>query len=287
MKRKIEHWLAPSIILIGEVILLTLFFFAPSPYHAIVVLKSVESTFAPVRFFLVIPLIAVGLGILSYITIIFFMRYRKSPNETRFVVMTSLLNLTISMLLFFFDTTWRFTEKIIKEYLRSLSIYFLEFSIYFLILFGLNILITLEKGKKGKGLKILLNVLLFMNYGLYFVGEAESILTHEEDPGTLIELADYSQYIIVAVSIALLVIMAYKSLSIQKSTKDEKYRAGLKALGSSFIFIIFAILTGIIERFVDFEVLADSLRVGTVILAIIGFLFIYLGFVKPAREDTS
>ncbi|MFX0102886.1 MAG: hypothetical protein ACFFCS_25180, partial [Candidatus Hodarchaeota archaeon] len=272
MKKKIEYWLVPLIILVGEVILFMMFFFASPPYQFAIVLKSVESSFAPVRFFLVIPLIVVGLAILSYITIVFIHRYKTSPSETRFIVMTSLLNLTIAMAIFFFDTTWRFTEKIIKQFFRSLSIYFLEFSIYFLLLFGLNILLNIEKGKKQKGLKILLNVLLLVNYTLYFAGETESILNQVEKP-ELLEYGDYSLYAVVVLSIILLLIMAIRSLTIQKRTSDQDYKSGLRALANSFIVVVAAIVAGVTERFIDNEMVGDGLRVSTVILAIIGFYF--------------
>ena len=81
--------------------------------------------------------------------------------------------------------------------------------------------------------------------------------------------------------------MAIKSLTIQKRTKDQDAKSGLRALANSFILVVIAIVTGISESLIDNEIVADALRVSTVIMAIIGFYFIYLGFVKPSKKKAA
>ena len=285
MNLKKEFWILPFIILVGNLVLFSFFFISPATYEYVIVLKNAESSFAPIRFFVMVPMLVIGLAILSYITIIYIIRYKKDPNDTRQIVLTALIYLTISLGIFFFDTVFRFTEKIVKEFIRTLNIYLLFFSIYFLILFGIDILISLEDERLKRRLKVVLNIMGFVNFSFYFIGEVLRIYNHEEDGGIIIAISDYSMYFIVLISVVLLIIMSSRSFTIQRRTNDETYKSGLRSLSFSFLLIAIAIIIGFSGQIIDLDLFSDITNVITVFLAISGFWFIYLGFVKPARNQ--
>jgi formate hydrogenlyase subunit 3/multisubunit Na+/H+ antiporter MnhD subunit len=152
-----------------------------------------------------------------------------------------------------------------------------------LILFGIDILISLEDERLKRRFKVFLSIMGLLNFSFYFIGEVLRIYNYEEDGGIIIAISDYSMYFIVLISVVFLIIMSSRSFTIQRRTNDETYKSGLRSLSFSFLLIAIAIIIGFSGQIIDLDLFSDIANIITVFLAISGFWFIYLGFVKPAR----
>jgi hypothetical protein len=94
------------------------------------------------------------------------------------------------------------------------------------------------------------------------------------------DLGGYLVILFGLVSLVLLLIIAIKALGIAKRTIDETYRAGLRALGTSYTILFAGTFTLILNSF-DFDD-TKLLIVVAVMLLVVAFYFIYAGFVKPS-----
>ncbi|MFX0098196.1 MAG: hypothetical protein ACFFCS_01355 [Candidatus Hodarchaeota archaeon] len=276
VKEKLDRIILPIVIFIGQGVLLLAIFLARPPYTFSWEIKGK----LPLRNLL----LAVCLTILFIITVRFYAKYRRNPNPTRRSVLISFVFFLCSFSSYSYTSIIKYLERVVKHYTFGLNKYFLLLGIYFMLYFGLLVLITPKNEKRGKILKVLFIVLTLCSYITFFIGMLVRIVFHIEDDILLTEIADYLLYAVTGIGVIILLIMAINSLTIRNKTKEESAKKGLLCLGISFLIICGAGISLVLEEFL--KDISDYLKITTLVLAIIAFYFIYMGFVNPSSGSS-
>lgn len=277
--RNIKNYnIVPLIIIISNLSSFLLFLFADPPYN----FTFVEKNASPVRWIL----LSIGLILLLITTISFYSKYRQNPSETRKIVLLGLVFLSAAIAVFTFSSILRPQDRILKHYIRSYSNYFLLIGIMYLLNFGTNVLLSAHEESKGmKRFKIAFSSLVLFNFAFYLVSMLVRIPLHQEDENLFTEISNYFLYLLTALSVALLLLMAIKSYRISKKERDKEYQRGLLSLSLSFILLASSILILGIQEILDIsnDLMQDLMPIVVISISIVSFYTIYLGFVKPGK----
>ncbi|MFX0101417.1 MAG: hypothetical protein ACFFCS_17715, partial [Candidatus Hodarchaeota archaeon] len=184
-----------------------------------------------------------------------------------------------SSMIYSFRTVFIFDQyPLFDRYIMDLPIIFLMLSVYCLVLFGLNVLITPNVEKRGEKLKTFLNILLVVSYGCYFIDKV--LLKFFNPVETLFsDIVQYLLYAYASLNIVFLVIMAIKSLALYKKTADLMFKRGLLSLSIAFIILVASVLLLIVNI-----IFLEENRIIIVLFVcflVVGLYFVYSGFVKP------
>lgn len=267
----------PLVVLVANALLFLAFLFAVPPYD----FSIREKTVTPLRWIL----LAIGLALLIITIARFFQRYRANPSEIRRIVLLSLVFFAAAITMFTLTSILRPDDRILKDYVQSYNTFFLLAAVYYLVHFGMKVLLQQTgETRARKALRVLLDVMVLVVLGLFVASMLERITLHVKDDTILKGVWEIFLYVLVVYVTAFLVVMAIKSLKISRKTTEARYKQGMIYLGISFLLISSVIVfLALLEAVgIDNDLILAVVQVAVVILAIVTFYCIYLGFVKPA-----
>ncbi|MFX0099634.1 MAG: hypothetical protein ACFFCS_08635, partial [Candidatus Hodarchaeota archaeon] len=226
-------------------------------------------------------ILSIGIVILLVTFIQFLQKFRKRKTRTRLTIIIALIFFIFTFFTKLLTSTFAIsvTQKL-PRFFYDLPIYCLMSGLYCFLLFGIEVLIIPMRENKRSGLKIVTDVIYIVIFGLYLLNHV-LIITNIDIPGLLAEISEYIIYVTVVYYLLIILLMAIRSLSLQKKISDPQQKNGLIALGTSFLLLIGCVLllvinAGILEHY------DKTLEIITICLAMVSFYFVYMGFVRPS-----
>lgn len=229
-------------------------------------------------------ILSAGIGILLVTLIQFLQKFRKRPTRIRLTILLALIFFILTFLTKLITSTFAIAEtQKLSRIFYDLPIYCLMSGLYCFLLFGIEVLITPVQGKKRSGLKIATDVIYILVFVLYLINQIV-VIAKIESLGILVELSEYIIYAMVVYFLFIILLMAIRSVTLQKKISEREQKNGLIALGTSFLLLIGCVLL----IFVNAAILEDYnkiLEIITIGLAVVSFYFVYMGFVKPSTRS--
>jgi hypothetical protein len=235
--------------------------------------------------------LAIGVILMSIILVRFIAKYRKSPSRARLNVLLGLLAFMISLTSYLLASSIVFPASpgasLLDSFIHDVSRIFLFVATYLFVIFGTTFLLGSEE-KQADKFRHVLDVLFLVIYATYIITEISDIagITGE----IITDLQGLGQIFLIffgLFSLVLLITIAARAASLAKHTSDATYKSGLKALAISYVLLFSAIMTlflnGVIPA-LDENKYIIVLGIG---LLVVGFYFIYAGFVKPSTKGDS
>jgi hypothetical protein len=231
-------------------------------------------------------LLVAGVSILVFILVKFSAKYKANPTIGRFNVLLGVVSFVIATGMYLFSTSLAFNNNLLDRLVQDVSNIFLIIALNLFNVFGVHFLLASSDQARAQKTQRVLDVVLMGLYTTYCVAKVSLFLGLSSAFVSVMQ--DIGEYVVILfglVSLVLLLVIAIKALRIAKRTLDETYKAGLRALGTSYTILFAGTFTLILNAF-DFD---DSklLIVVAVMLLVVAFYYIYAGFVKPsgAKKD--
>lgn len=232
-------------------------------------------------FFLIAGLIILGITVAKYISI-----YISNKNETRFIVLAALILFTIGFAIKLFKSLWNVSSDIVTAsfntwFYNTITLIFVACT-YYMGLFGINVLFSSLPEKFTVIWKKILVLIMLVAYVLFFMDYINQIYLYDRFGdvfGLLVQIVLLSMF---GINIINIVYVSIKSFNLSRKTNDHIIRAGLRDLGLSFAIFFSAIVMILLNEVLSYIPVIETIAV---MLGVIGFYFVYRGFVKPAEAS--
>ncbi|MBN2150020.1 MAG: hypothetical protein JW839_01110 [Candidatus Lokiarchaeota archaeon] len=219
----------------------------------------------------------VGICVLLFILVKFTQRYLGNRNDTRFTVLVALVMFLTTVSLVVVESAWKFTG--IQGRLLNNGITFaLALSIFYLDVFGFHVLIAPGSERVARTHTRIMQSLYIAVLAVYVAKEVIDISSPSAG-NPLSAVAEYSQYVVMAYALAVLVVTMVRSLALVRRTTDKASRSGIQALGTSFAIILACILLILANELIEATSYLDT---AATLVSIAAFAAIYFGLIKPA-----
>ncbi|MEX2684373.1 MAG: hypothetical protein Q6373_022570 [Candidatus Sigynarchaeota archaeon] len=234
----------------------------------------------------IISLIA-GFCILLAIFLKLGLKYRKNPNATRLNILLAIASFMIACCGYLVASLWTNPDPAVGRFPYDVAVVFLILAAYMFLVFGITFLVVPSNERAVHGFKRTMDVLLIAMYLLFLVQKISRSLEFTETAFiTFLMIA--GEYFIMVFGVACILLMlvtAIKALVLAKRTKDATFKNGLNALGASYIFL-FSSMLAFVMNMVVFED-DNVVDLVAIMLLVIGFYFVYAGFVKPTAPSND